>query len=110
MKAAQSTQNFVPVQEVRNGVAILKDGGLRAILMVSSVNISLKSQDEQKAIMLQFQTFLNSIDFSIQISIQSRKYDIRPYIALLENRMKEQQEPLLKIQIREYIEFIKEYN
>jgi type IV secretory pathway VirB4 component len=106
---AQATQDFVPIKEVRDGVVILKDGGLRAILLASSINLSLKSAEEQQAVLLQFQTFLNSLDFSTQISVQSRRLDIRPYLGLLENRMKEQLEPLLKIQTREYIEFIRSF-
>ncbi len=104
-----ATQNFVPLQEVRDGFAILKDGSLRAILMCSSLNFALKSEDEQNSILYQFQSFLNSLDFTIQIFIQSRKLDIRPYIALLEGRYKEQLSDLMKIQIQEYIQFIKSF-
>ena len=105
--AAKTTQEFVPIKEIRQGVVILKDGSLRAIVMCSSLNFALKSADEQQSIMFQFQNFLNSLDFSIQIFIQSRKLDIRPYIALLEGREKEQSNDLMKIQTREYIEYIK---
>ncbi len=103
---AKATQEFVPVKEVRDGIIVLKDGGLRAIILANSVNLSLKSSDEQKATILQFQSFLNTLDFSIQISVQSRKLDIRPYLLLLENRIKVQSEPLLKLQTKEYINFI----
>ena len=102
-----STQEFVPIKEIRNGVITLKTGELRGVLMVSSINFSLKSYDEQRAILSQFKNFLNSLDFSTQIVVQSRRYDIRPYLITLENRMKEQEEPLLKIQTKEYIEFIR---
>jgi hypothetical protein len=105
--SARATQEFVPVKEVRDGVMVLKDGGLRAVVLCSSINLALKSYDEQKATLFQFQSFLNSLDFPVQIIAQSRKYDIRPYLLLLENRMKDQTEPLLKIQTREYIEFIR---
>ena len=106
---AKATQEFVPIKEVRDGVIVLKDGDLRAIVLASSVNLSLKSDDEQKATILQFQNFLNTLDFTIQISIQSRRLDIRPYLLLLENREKVQSEPLLKLQTREYIEFIRKF-
>ncbi|MEK7572744.1 MAG: hypothetical protein AAB493_02740 [Patescibacteria group bacterium] len=105
----KTTQEFVPIKEIRDGVVMLKDGGLRSVILANSVNLSLKSSDEQRATILQFQSFLNTLDFSIQISIQSRKLDIRPYLLLLENRMKIQNEPLLKLQTREYIEFIKNF-
>jgi hypothetical protein len=107
--ATKATQDFVPIKEVRDSVAIMKDGSMRAILMTSSVNFSLKSSDEQKSILFQFQNFLNSLDFSIQIAIQSRKLDIRPYLATLEEKKKEQTNDLMKIQTKEYIEFIRSF-
>ena len=87
----------------------MKDGSLRSVIMTSSVNFALKSSDEQEAIIMQFQNFLNSLNFSIQIFMESRRLDIRPYIALLENVIKEQRNDLLRIQTREYITFIKTF-
>ena len=106
---AKATQEFVPIKEVRDGVLVLKNGELRAIVLANSINLSLKSEDEQKATILQFQAFLNTLDFPIQMCVQSRKLDIRPYLLLLENRMKVQNEPLLKLQTKEYIEFIRNF-
>lgn len=103
------SQEFVPIQEIRDGIAILKDGGMRAILMSSSINFALKSPDNQEAIIMQFQNFLNSLDFSIQVFIQSRRLDIRPYLALLEERSRAQTTDLMKLQITEYIDFIKSF-
>ena len=105
----QTTQDFIPIQEIRDGVAIMKNGGMRSIVLVSSVNFALKSADEQSSTLMQFQNFLNSLDFSIQIFIQSKKLDIRPYIALLEDRYKEQTTELMKVQVQEYIEFINSF-
>lgn len=102
-------QQFVPVKEVRDGIAVMKDGTLAMIVLVSSINLSLKSYDEQRATLMQFQNFLNTLDFPIQIVIQSRRYDIRPYILTLQNRLKEQTESLLQIQTREYIQFIQSF-
>lgn len=106
---AKAAQEFVPIKEVRDGIIVLKDDGLRAIILANSVNLSLKSSDEQKATIFQFQNFLNTLDFAIQISIQSRRLDIRPYLQLLENREKVQTEPLLKLQTKEYVEFIRNF-
>jgi hypothetical protein len=103
------TQDFVPIKEIRDGVIMTSDTEMRAILICSSLNLSLKSADEQQAIIGGFQTFLNSLEFSCQIFVQSRRLDIRPYIALLEDRAKNVSEDLLKVQIREYIEFIKDF-
>ncbi|MCI0619428.1 conjugal transfer protein TraC [Candidatus Wolfebacteria bacterium] len=106
---AKSSQDFVPIQEIRSGVVVLKDRSMRAVLLASSLNFALKSQDEQEAIVLQFQNFLNSLEFPIQIFVESRDLDIRPYIALLEERYVAQTSDLMKIQTREYIEFIKRF-
>src|SRR3989338_6299018 len=106
---ARASQDFVKIKEIRDGIVILKDGGLRAILMCSSINFALKSEDNQAAIISQFQNFLNSLDFSVQIVVQSRRFDVRPYIATLEEREKGQKNELLKLQTREYIGFIKKF-
>jgi hypothetical protein len=103
------TQSFVPIQEVRDGIIILKDGSMRAILMTSSVNFALKSEEEQKSIIYQFQNFLNSLNFDMQIFVQSRNLDIRPYVSLLQDRLKVQTDDLMKIQIKEYILFVKSF-
>lgn len=104
---SQASQDFVPIKEIRDGILILKDNSYRAIVMASSLNFALKSQDEQTSIILQFQNFLNSLNFSLQICIQSRRLDIKPYLKLLEGREKDQENDLMKLQVRQYIEFIK---
>ncbi len=108
-RPGKATQEFVPIKDIKDGFVILKDESMRAIILASSLNFALKSQDEQTAILFQFQNFLNSLDFSVQVFIQSRKLDIRPYLALLEQRLKEQVGDLLKIQTQEYIGFIKNF-
>ncbi len=108
-KPSRAAQDFVPVKEVRGGVMVLKDGTLVGVLLASSLNFALKSGDEQSAILAQFQAFLNSLDFSVQFFVRSRKLDIRPYVALLEERGAAQTEDLLQIQIREYIDFVKTF-
>ncbi|XKT75297.1 MAG: TraC family protein [Patescibacteria group bacterium UBA2103] len=107
--AANRTQSFVPVQEVRNGVMILKDGGLRSVLMASSINFALKSEDEQNAIVGAFQTFLNTLDFSVQILVHSRELDIRPYLELLHAKEQQQNSDLMKLQLREYTKFVERF-
>jgi|TARA_Y100000310_G_scaffold112085_1_gene110511 type IV secretory pathway VirB4 component len=109
MAKSKTTQEFIEIKEVRDGVVVLKDGSLKAILMTSSLNFMLKSADEQASTLFQFQNFLNSLDFSVQIFIQSRDLDIRPYITLLEESHKAQVTELMRVQIREYIEFVKKF-
>jgi hypothetical protein len=109
MAVAKTTQEFVPIKEVRDGVIIMKDSSMRAVILSSSLNFALKSGDEQEAIIYQFQNFLNALDFSVQISIQSRELDIRPYLATLDKRYNEELNDLLKIQIKEYVGFVKNF-
>lgn len=109
MPQAKPTQAFVPVKEIRNGVVVLKDGGYRGILMCSSINFALKSEDEQRAIIGGFQTFLNTLDFSVEIVVHSRKMDIRPYLKTLEGLADTQTTELMRIQLREYVAFIRNF-
>lgn len=105
--ATQSTsQQFVPISDIHDDVVILKNGQICSVLLATSINFALKSSDEQQAILSQFQSFLNSVDFSIQIYIQSRRLDIRPYMEILHEREPHQDNDLMRIQLREYMEFI----
>ncbi len=106
---AKSSQEFVAVKEIRDGVAILENGQMRMVLMASSLNFSLKSAEEQEAIITQYQDFLNSLDFSLQFFIESRRLNIEPYLESLREAEKKQVNELLKIQSREYIEFVKNF-
>ena len=101
-----TTQNFLPFKEIREGILILKDNSLRAILMVSSINFALKSAEEQEAIFYQFQNFLNSLDFSIQIIVQSRVLNLTGYLDKLKELEEKQANELMKIETAEYRNFI----
>ncbi|MFH0930203.1 MAG: hypothetical protein V1814_03050 [Candidatus Moraniibacteriota bacterium] len=104
----KAAQDFVDIAEIKDGVAVLKNGTLRAVLMVSSINFDLKSTQEQEAIVANYQNFLNSLDFPIQVVINSRKLDINPYLAMLDFKEKEQPNELLRFQIAEYRNFVKQ--
>ena len=106
MKTQNATQEFVPIADIHDDIVVLKNGQICSVLLASSINFGLKSVDEQQAILSQFQSFLNSVDFSIQIYIQSRRLDIRPYLEILESRTMHQENDLMRVQLREYIEFI----
>ncbi|QQG44876.1 MAG: hypothetical protein HYW89_02580 [Candidatus Sungiibacteriota bacterium] len=109
MPTATSAQEFLAIDTVREDAVVLKDGGLRVVLMCSSLNFALKSSEEQDAVIFQYQNFLNSLDFSLQFVIHSRKLNIEPYLESLKERQKEEDSDLLKIQIYEYQEFIKTF-
>lgn len=105
-KTGPSTLEYVDVQEIRDGIILLRDGSLRAIIAVSSLNFDLKSGDEQDAIILRYQQFLNSLDFPIQILISSRHINITPYLEKLKNQEAQQMNELMRMQIYEYRNFI----
>lgn len=102
-----STQKYVDVEEIKDGVIVLKNGALRSILLVSSINFDLKSTDEQDAIIGQYQNFLNSLDFPAQIIISSRKLNIKPYLEYLKDKEAQITNELLRLQISEYMNFVK---
>lgn len=106
MAGNAATQDFVGIKDIRDGVVIQKNGQMSMVLLASSINFALKSLDEQQAILSQFQAFLNTIDFSLQIYIQSRRLNIKPYLAMLGELEGNQDNDLMRIQLREYIEFI----
>lgn len=108
-KGAQPTQKFLAIDQIRDDVVLLKDGSMRSVLMSSSVNFALKSSEEQEATIYQFQNFLNSLDFSLQIVIHSRKMKIDDYLAQVKEKEKAQTDELLRVQTAEYYEFIKSF-
>ena len=101
-----STQDFLEFEQIREGVMILKNKALRAVVMVSSLSFALKSEEEQNAILYQFQSFLNSLDFSTQILVHSRRLNVTGYLEKLNELEKKEENDLLKMQIAEYREFI----
>ena len=103
------TQDFVLIESVRDGIVVLKDGSLRAVLMASSLNFALKSEEEQDAIIFQYENFLNSLDFTLQFVVHSRRLNIQPYLDTLAARQNEETQELLRVQITEYIEFVRSF-
>jgi type IV secretory pathway VirB4 component len=101
-----STQDFLAFSEIHDGVIITKTGELRVVLLASSINFSLKSEQEQTAIVYAYQSFLNSLTFPIQIMMQSRKLDLSKYIAKLKDISNTQSNELLRGQTLDYIKYI----
>ena len=108
MAAKSPTQKYLDFQEIREDVVILKDSSLRAVIMCSSINFALKSEEEQNALIYGYMEFLNSLDHSLQIVIQSRKLDVEDYLRRLREAQKKQTNELLKIQIGSYLDYIRE--
>jgi len=107
-KTTASTQQYLDIAEIRDNVVILRDGSLRSVLLASSINFALKSEDEQNAIIQGYISFLNSLDFPLQIVVQSRRLNIDKYLEDLKAQQKKQTNELLRTQIEEYHGFIQE--
>lgn len=107
-RPATSTKRLLGIAEIREGVVVMRDGSMRAVLLVSSINFYLKNEDEQNAIVQAYVALLNSLDFPLQIVAQSRILDIAPYMTRLDEAERTQTNELLKFHIAEYRSFVKE--
>lgn len=105
-KPKTSTQSYLPISEIRDNTVVLKNGGIRTIFKTSSINFNLKSEAEQNAIIYSYQSFLNTLEFPIQIMVRSQKLDLDNYVETLNKKAAEHENSLLKRQTYEYIEYI----
>ncbi len=108
-RATARTQDIIGIESIKDGVVVLPGGELRKVILVDGINFDLKSDDEQKSIIHAYQSLLNTMDFSIQINIHSRKLNIDGYLKNLETRLDSETNDLLKTQVEEYIEFVKSF-
>ncbi len=104
-----ATQQFVDITDIKDGSIFLKNGGLRRVLIVSGINFDLKSEEEKNLILHSFQNFLNTLEFSIQFAVHSRKMNIDNYLEKLKERQEKEDNELLKNQIGEYLEFVRSF-
>lgn len=107
-KPGPAVQRYLDIAEIKEDTVIMRDGTLRSVLMVASINFALKSEDEQNAIIAQYVSFLNSLEYPLQIVIQSRRLNIDNYIERLKTSEREQRNELLRVQIADYRAFIAE--
>jgi len=108
MGRSASTQKHLSISEIKNDCVVLKNGSLCSVVLVSSINFALKSKEEQKAVIQNYVQFLNTLENPLQILIQSRPFNIKPYLSYLDAIKKKQHNELLKSQTADYIDFIKE--
>lgn len=106
--ASNPTKNLVEISDIRENIIILKNGSLRAVMEVTAINFELRSEEEQNAILQNFQSFLNAIDFPVQIVVSSRKFNIDEYLKTIEAATEPLTNELLKLQAAEYVKFIRE--
>lgn len=101
-----TTQQFIDIAGIQEGIIIMKNGGYRLILQLSAINFSLKSEEEQNSIIFQYQSFLNSLHFPIQVVIQSKLLDLNPYIKKIQALKEKQTNELIRLQTEDYIDYV----
>lgn len=101
-----ATQQFIDIAGIKDGVIILRNGGYRIILSVSATNFALKSDQEQSSLIFQYQSFLNSLHFPIQILMRSKRLDLSPYLKKMNDLVSKQDNELLKMQTIDYVDFV----
>lgn len=102
-----SSRKQIQIKEVKDGILILPYNQYRLVIETSSINFELKSEDEQDAIIDNFQNFLNSLPASIQVLIRVREVDVDEYIEEISKSKISEKEKVYKNQISNYCEFIK---
>lgn len=103
------TFSLIKVNEIRNNTYFLDNGGLRAVLSVIGLNFSLRSEKEQKIVIDQFKSFLDGLEFPVEVLILSRLENINDYLKILHLRSEQENEALIKFQLEEYISFLEDY-
>ncbi len=109
MVEALPSQQLISIDQIKDGIIILKSGGLRKVLLASGLNFELMSEEERNSIILGFQQLLFSLDFSLQCVIHSRKVDVKSYISYIQEAVSKETNELLKIQAEEYIKFVRSF-
>ena len=105
-----STDKYLPISEIRWDTIIMKDGGLRAIIKCSWLNIDLKNSEEQQIVADRYARFLNSLDFPIQIVLRSTYLDLSNYLNYIKKNIESIDNEVLRWQWEQYFEFLKRLN
>jgi type IV secretory pathway VirB4 component len=109
MPEALPSQQLISIDQIKDGVIILKTGGLRRVLLASGINFELLAEDEQNSIIAGFQQLLFSLDFSLECVIHSRRLDISSYISYIREAVEKETNELLRIQAEEYMKFVRSF-
>ena len=103
---AFSTQQQIDIAGIKDGVVIMRDGSYRLVLQVTATNFALKSENEQNALIFQYQSFLNSLHFPIEIVVRSKRLDLTPYLAKIQALSDKQSSELTRMLANDYIDFV----
>lgn len=105
-KELAPSQNLVSVSEIRQGIIILKNSGMRSLLKIRGVNFELKSSEDQNTLLNTWQSFLNSLDFSLEVVALNRRLNIDHYLDNVKAIVAKEENSFYKEGGEEYINFI----
>ena len=103
-----STQSFLEIDKIHDGVVYLKDKSMRKVIMSSSLNFALRSEGEQESLILAFQDLINSVDFPMQILVQSRRVNLTKYLRNISDIAKKSTDEYTKQHVEDYHTFLEE--
>lgn len=103
-----TTQQHLPIEDIKKDLVILKDGSCILVLKTSSVNFNLLSEREQEAMIYAYAATINSLTFPVQILIRSALKDVSVYVDRLRQQEAKPIDPLIKKQIISYRKFVEE--
>jgi hypothetical protein len=101
-----SSRRQIAIEGVDDGLLILPGKKYRLILEASSINFELKSEDEQDALIENYQAFLNALSSPLQMLIRVREMDMDTYLAAFRERVESEKEAVYREQAKQYSEFV----
>ena len=107
-KVVDSTQEHLDIYDIRDNLVILKNGDVALVIETTAVNFELLSDYEQELKIAAFKDLINSLRYEIQVVVHTEPIDMRNYIRYLEKNYLSISSSLLKKQMRDYINFIRE--
>ena len=105
---SSTTQNFIPIADLVDGIVIYKTGGASLIMHSTSLNFSLLSEREQDAVIAAYRGLLNSFKYPVQIVVRSQQKNINNYMAFLEQAYAKIKNPKLTEIMTDYKNYLTE--
>jgi len=81
-------QNFIGVKSIEKDCIVTSNNKKVSVIKVRPINFSIKPSGEKEAIIKSFQKFLNSLDFSTQIIMNTESIELDRYTSLLKSKIK----------------------
>ena len=102
-----STQAWLPIKTVHNGIIALKQGRYVKILEITPVNFYLKSDVEQENIIYFFASYLKIAPPNVQIRINTERANIEDYLKRHEDFAEDEENEQTREMIYDEMHFVK---